>query len=362
MRTGNRLMRNAGNVRSGRRGLLSLLLAVVPVSASAQQGQIRGLVYDSTMASPLAGAEVFLIGTDYSAVTNADGRFLIPNVPPGGYAIGFRHPRLEVLGFLPEARVLTLGAGGALDVVLRIPRDPAVAGLVRAPATEVPVADGSRATLIGEVREVSSGRLIAGAQLRIEGTAIRNVSDARGRFVLFGVPAGARALVAEMLGYATRTERVVAAAGRTLELQVLLSAQAIPLDPIEVKVRSNALERVGFYDRRDDPGTFGRFFDRAEIERRGLATFPELFRNVSRAIVDYGGPGSTLVRFRGSGEGMRGPCIPPLYLDGMRMVGTTWDFISPAWIEAVEIYVGREAPPAYLNACGAVLVWTRRGG
>jgi hypothetical protein len=357
-------MRIAGLAETSRRCALALtaLLAALPSAAHAQRAQITGLVFDSTAAAPLAGAEVFLIGTDYSAVTNADGRFLIPNLPPGGYAISFRHARVEALGYLPEARVVTVAAGSTLDVLLRIPRDPLAAGLSRLAADVAVPVDGARATLIGEVRDAASGRLIAGAQLRIDGTEIRNISDARGRFVLFGVPAGTRALVAEMLGYATRREPVAAVPGRTLELQVLLSAQAIPLDPIEVRVRSGTLERVGFYERRDDPGTFGRFFDRAEIERRGLTTFPELFRNVSRAIVDYGGPGSTLVRFRGSGEGLRGPCVPPLYLDGIRMAGTTWDFISPTWIEAVEIYVGREAPPAYVNACGAVLVWTRRGG
>jgi hypothetical protein len=340
---------------------LLAVLSTMPSAAAAQSAQITGLVFDSTMTSPLSGAEVFLIGTDYSAVTNSDGRFLIPNIQPGGYAISFRHERMEALGYLPEARAVRVAAGATLDVTLGIPRDPAAAGLTRAPVA-VTRTDDARATLIGEVREAGSGRLIAGASLRIDGTEIRNVSDGRGRFVLFGVPAGARSLVVEMLGYATRTEPVAAVAGRTLELQVQLAARAIQLQPIEVRVRSDALERAGFYERRDDPGSFGRFFDRAEIERRGLATFPDLFRDVSRALVEYGGPGSTLVRFRGSGEGLRGPCIPPLYLDGMRMVGTTWDFISPVWIEAVEVYMGRETPLAYLNACGAVLVWTRRGG
>jgi hypothetical protein len=347
----------------GRALALAAVLVALPGATEAQLARLTGLVFDSTQARPLSDAEVFLIGTDHSAVTNTDGRFFIPNLPPGGYAVGFRHPRLERLGYLAEAKLFTVGPGATLDITLSIPRDLPNSALSRPPSPTAGMAvEADRAVLIGEVRDAASGRLISGASLRIEGSAIRNVSDARGRFVLFGVPAGSRSLVVEMLGYAPRTEPVLAVPGRTMELQVTLAAQAIALAPIEVRVRVGALERVGFYERRDDPGTFGRFFDRAEIERRGLAKFADLFHDVSRAIVDYGGPGSTLVRFRGTGEGLRGPCVPPLYLDGMRMVGTTWDFISPAWIEAVEVYIGRDAPMAYLNACGAVLVWTRRGG
>jgi hypothetical protein len=346
------------------RGLLAPLLALGLLAgrAEAQRAQLTGLVFDSTRAVPLAGAEVFLIGTGYFAVTNDDGRFFIPDLPPGGYAVSFRHERLEQLGYLPEARVITLSAGAPLDVLLRIPRDLPGSGLARAPvAAPVGVAGGG-GVLIGEVMDATSGRRIQGATLHIEGSEIRNVTDARGRFVLFGVPAGVRELNVEMLGYARRSERVTVVPGRTLELHVRLATQAIQLDPIEVKVRVDALERVGFYDRRDDAGSFGRFFDRAEIERRGLSKFADLFHDVARTRVTYGGPGSTLVLFLSPGAGTAGQCVPPLYVDGMRMVGTTWDFISPVWVEAVEVYIGQDAPIAWGNACGVVLVWTRRGG
>lgn len=329
--------------------------------AEAQRAQLTGLVFDSTRAVPLAGAEVFLIGTSFSAVTNEDGRFFIPDLPEGGYAVSFRHERLEVLGYLAEARVITLSAGAPLDVLLGIPRDLPSSGLAPAPAAAPIGVTGDGGVLIGEVRDATNGRLIPGATLHIAGSEIRNVTDARGRFVLFGVPAGVRELNVEMLGYARRAERVRVAPGRTMELQVRLATQAIQLDPIEVKVRVDALERAGFYDRRDDSGSLGRFFERAEIERRGLVKFADLFHDIARTRVEYGGPGSTLVLFRSPSAGTRGQCVPPLYLDGMRMVGMTWDFISPIWIEAVEVYVGQDAPIAWGNACGAVLVWTRRG-
>ncbi len=50
-------------------------------------GKIRGIVVDKETGEPLPGANVVLLGTQLGASTNADGEFIILNIPPGRYDV-----------------------------------------------------------------------------------------------------------------------------------------------------------------------------------------------------------------------------------------------------------------------------------
>ena len=64
-------------------------------------------------------------------------------------------------------------------------------------------------------------------------------------------------------------------------------------------------------------------------------------------------------RFRTLGSG---PCELEVYIDGARTFSTDLNQIPPDWLDAMEVYLGAEAPVQYsgLNPCGVVLLWTRR--
>ncbi len=69
-----------------------LLLAFVTISFSqisfaGTTGKIAGYVYDKTTNEPLIGANVILAGTNMGAATDANGYFVILNVPPGTYTL-----------------------------------------------------------------------------------------------------------------------------------------------------------------------------------------------------------------------------------------------------------------------------------
>ena len=66
---------------------LSLLLLLIPVMVFAQAGKIRGTVADAKSKEPLIGANIVVEGTNSGASTDADGSFLILNVPVGTYTI-----------------------------------------------------------------------------------------------------------------------------------------------------------------------------------------------------------------------------------------------------------------------------------
>lgn len=59
---------------------------------------LAGTIADSLTDAPIAGARVALVGTAQRAVTDAAGRFALPDVLPGSYALDVRTPSLDSLG------------------------------------------------------------------------------------------------------------------------------------------------------------------------------------------------------------------------------------------------------------------------
>jgi pimeloyl-ACP methyl ester carboxylesterase len=96
----------------------------VPPASPAGNGTIAGVVRD-TAGKPLANARVLVAardGTPYAGETGADGRYRIPDVPPGRYvpvagAPGFDDIAVRRAGLLRIG--VTAGATTALDLTLR---------------------------------------------------------------------------------------------------------------------------------------------------------------------------------------------------------------------------------------------------
>ncbi|MCK5817144.1 MAG: carboxypeptidase regulatory-like domain-containing protein, partial [Candidatus Marinimicrobia bacterium] len=59
------------------------LLFTLGISFAGTTGKISGYVYDSATGAPLPGANVLVRNTSLGAATNADGFFVILNIPPG---------------------------------------------------------------------------------------------------------------------------------------------------------------------------------------------------------------------------------------------------------------------------------------
>jgi hypothetical protein len=105
------------SVRRTRGPFRTLVVAMValtirPVATlAAQAGSVSGIVYDSIAEAPLADAAVFLWGTPYKAISDANGRYRIDGVPPGEYSLLFFHTRLGEMGLSPGPHPITLGGG-----------------------------------------------------------------------------------------------------------------------------------------------------------------------------------------------------------------------------------------------------------
>ena len=77
------------------RRILGLALTLVAMSLAprvihAQTGKVTGIVTDQATGQPLEGVQVFLQGTGYGTLTNANGRFFLISVPPATYTVAAR--------------------------------------------------------------------------------------------------------------------------------------------------------------------------------------------------------------------------------------------------------------------------------
>lgn len=69
------------------RWILAGVLLVFSISYAATTGKISGYVTDAGTGEPLAGANVLIRNTSLGAATNAEGFYVILNIPPGEYEV-----------------------------------------------------------------------------------------------------------------------------------------------------------------------------------------------------------------------------------------------------------------------------------
>lgn len=252
-------------------------------------------------------------------------------------------------------------------------------------AAFAPPSEASAQVIVGRVVDAESRSPIAGADLEIRndggGTVATATSDSTG-FVRATLPAaGAYVLAARRLAYLDYTSSLVRVEeGETIEVEIRLGRDAIPLEPLLVVTRARRAGRLEGYRGRLRDGGFARFVTREEIEARPNATVTDLIRPVAgvsivevpRGTAPYAM--SRLVAMRGTRTGeipgapdMNG-CLPGLFLDGIRVEQSAEfpvdDFITSGSLEGIEVYSSASSVPIEFQqggsvACGAVLLWTR---
>lgn len=163
---------------------------------------------------------VRLQGTGLATAADAQGRYRLPEVPPGTHVV-----QAMRAGALLSQRVVTLGAGQALSVDLTVPTptpkptpSPTPKPSPSPKPTPKPSAASPRATaaparasaaLAGRVTD-AAGAPLQGVKIVLEGPelTVLTVSDAQGRFGVADVPLGSYRLTATKAGYLTEATPV----------------------------------------------------------------------------------------------------------------------------------------------------------
>jgi len=219
----------------------------------------------------------------------------------------------------------------------------------------------------GTVLDLRSGTPIPTASVRFvdpdEDRLVREAhTDGQGRFALDDIPVGAYRVEISALGYQSLSEAVDIAGLGEVDIRIEMVPEALELDPVVVvtAMSPGRLARSGFFDRRQI--AIGTFLTREEIlSRAHTGLLSDVFRTI---------PGARVVPGAGFGQfprvQFRGGCEPPVWIDGLRLMGgTTVDEVISAYeVEGMEVYRGITAPAPFMNrdGCGAIAVWTRDPG
>ena len=103
-------------IRARSVSFLAVLLTVLgSARAEAQTGTITGTVVDGTTSQPMPSVQVFIPERQLGALTNAQGRFLIVNVPLGQHVV-----RAEAIGHTPGSESVQVVAGTPATVNFRM--------------------------------------------------------------------------------------------------------------------------------------------------------------------------------------------------------------------------------------------------
>lgn len=209
----------------------------------------------------------------------------------------------------------------------------------------------------------SLGRSILGAELTVEGTTVRGVTDERGEVRFTAVRGGPATLRVRRLGYQPVEIDVMVDQRAPVTSIVTLAAIPQRLSPIVVKGASYTGRMAGFYQRRDLG--IGHFVSRERLERDNPSQLTDIFRRLPGVQIQSTRLIRNAIRFRGNG----GSCWPLVWLDGAPLPTAEFDldFLSPQSIEGIEVYSGiSQVPPQFmgsrgLGSCGVIVVWSREG-
>ncbi|MYA12804.1 MAG: SusC/RagA family TonB-linked outer membrane protein [Gemmatimonadetes bacterium] len=145
-----------------RKTVVALALLALAAPANAQdRATVTGVVTDAGTMGPLAGAQVQIEGTNFGQLANAEGRFVIANIPPGTHTL-----RAVYIGFGPVAHEFTVAAGETAEVNFEL-------------STSALALDGIVVTATGQQRKRELGNAVGdidAAGIR-EVAPINNLSD-----------------------------------------------------------------------------------------------------------------------------------------------------------------------------------------
>jgi hypothetical protein len=226
------------------RWIPGVLLLCLTVPAQAQDraqrsgSVIQGIVRSGADDRPLAGALVTLVplsvGRETAPTNNAidslpdalasrtlsDGRYSFTRLAPGDYRLTVT--RAE---YLPATFEVELGSRTNLNLS---------AVLEVEPIELEPLPQDTTAIVTGRVTDATSGAPVANVEVTLEGTVIRTLTDAEGRYWLVNVPPGPQTVRTRRIGYASNRIPISVPLTGTITQDIPIAASALMVEGITV--------------------------------------------------------------------------------------------------------------------------------
>jgi TonB-linked SusC/RagA family outer membrane protein len=125
-------------------------LTGLPPRLGVKEGTVRGRVTELGTGRPLAAARVQVSGTSLGALTDAEGRFQIHNVPAGNVDV-----QVHLLGYLNSSQTVTVESGATVNVDFRLDRH----AIALDPVVVVGYGTAQKRDVTGAVSSLSVGAL-----------------------------------------------------------------------------------------------------------------------------------------------------------------------------------------------------------
>lgn len=201
---------------------------IVGAWCSAEPGggpvSLGGVVTDALTGVPLPRAVVKVHGERQGALrarpvlaearTESNGEYLLCNLPAD------------------PAAIVQVEFGPTRNLPVPLPQ--------RGPrALDLEITISTPVTMTGSVLDYATRSPLAGARVRLLGTEFATLTDSAGRFGFTSIPPGRQTIETGQLGYATRVDSLTVFSDEALGLEIVLSTEAIALDPIVVTGRRN---------------------------------------------------------------------------------------------------------------------------
>jgi carboxypeptidase family protein/TonB-dependent receptor-like protein len=338
-----------------------LVLALAPSVVSAQN--VRGFVFGTESGAPIEGVLIRFMSRTLDPIdttrTDILGRFAFQAAGPERYVVV-----AEKDGYGAAPEVIEVGPIALAQVGVTIGMTP------------MGIADVDDNLGDERIAHIRGRVVIADSDDGVEGAEVTDVQTGRqvltrydGRFVLGDVRPGPIRIRVEHLAYTSREWAIDAQPGSSYDARIPVEEEAIPLEGIEVSVRSRAVARkLEPVFERMERSLGGMFLTATDFQRRGYGPVAQMLQGLPSVSVTGSGFRYRM-RFRRGAQNGRAGCEPEIWLDGVRMVRSGQDVsefmsMNTIEVEVIELFPSPSSiPPEYsTSSMCAVGLWTKRGG